>query len=372
MEVSDARIREILEASGCEVDADWSVTLPPHRPDLCITEDLYEEVGRIHGYEHVRAELPTARLASPPRNPLFWRADQVRESLVAHGLDEVYLGPWFGDAEVERFGLERSVLVELKNPLVETLRYFRSTPLPGIVATAQENAKLFGHFGFFEIGTLYRRESSGIAETPRLAGAVVGPGEDLDGVRVLQVRDTLVAMLDHLGIPSVIRRSETTGDVVDVAQLHPGRWGSLDSEDGVHLGVFGELHPRLARAVGLKVSPVIFSVDLGEVYERAGDGVRFRPPPRFPSVESHVNVLAPGRMMSSELLARVDSPDLVRRTVRDVWTGEGVPAGRRRLTLELEFNRPDRSLTHEEVMERLVALKAALESSSDLTVEIPA
>jgi phenylalanyl-tRNA synthetase beta chain len=136
--------------------------------------------------------------------------------------------------------------------------------------------------------------------------------------------------------------------------------------------VFGELHPARARGLGLRDAPTVFSLDLDVLYARAGSHrPRFQPPPRFPSVEVHLNVLAPRRLLAQQLLARIEAPDLVRRAVRDVWVGAGVPADQRRLTLELEFNGGDRSLTHEEVGERLQVVQRILAADASLQVELP-
>jgi phenylalanyl-tRNA synthetase beta chain len=126
MDVSDTRQAEILTVAGCTVDTSstpWAVTLPAHRPDLRIPEDLVEEVGRIHGYEHVDAQLPTAQMAPVPHNPLFWRGSQVRRCLAAHGLDEVYLSTWIGDDDVATYAIPTDDLITLKNPLVENWKH---------------------------------------------------------------------------------------------------------------------------------------------------------------------------------------------------------------------------------------------------------
>ncbi|MGL4608102.1 MAG: phenylalanine--tRNA ligase subunit beta, partial [Trueperaceae bacterium] len=56
-EVDKKTQQQYLERLGCNVnilaDDKWSVTVPSWRFDLAIEEDLVEEVGRLHGYEHI-------------------------------------------------------------------------------------------------------------------------------------------------------------------------------------------------------------------------------------------------------------------------------------------------------------------------------
>jgi phenylalanyl-tRNA synthetase beta chain len=125
-------------------------------------------------------------------------------------------------------------------------------------------------------------------------------------------------------------------------------------------------------STGLPDAPATFHIDLQALLNASTETRRFAPPPRFPSVEYHVNVLAPSHLWTAELLATVDNTSLdwlVRSAVRDVYEGKSVPLGHKRVTVELEFNHPDRSLTHDEVLPLVQELKSAL-SEQSLTVEV--
>lgn len=393
MALEPREIDEILQMSGCRVErrqsggaapGRWLVEVPHHRPDLAIPEDLEEEVGRIHGYEAVHSEHPRARTAPVPHNPVFHLADAVREVLLAWGLDEVYLSTWVSDEELTTYGMPSpgadSPLVELANPLNVELRYFRPSALPAVMGAVRENRKLYDAFGLFEVGRVYQRDELGrIVETPHLAGALVDPASAERGGAFYRVRDALLDVGRRLRVSLVVGR-EPLADLPVWANgwlLHPGRAAtvrlkSADGAPGALVAVLGELHPRIARAADLKTAPTVFAADLSVLYARAGqDQPRFVAPPRFPSVEAHLNVVVPKGLVSAELLAAADADDLVRRSVRDVWTGAGVPQGYQRLTLELEFNRPDRSLTHPEVMDRVQRIGAALAARGDVQVELP-
>jgi len=80
----------------------FTVTPPFERTDINIYEDLIEEIGRVHGYEHLEArQLPESNTA-PYIHKEFSYADKVRNILVGAGYSEV-LGYTFrahGDYEV--------------------------------------------------------------------------------------------------------------------------------------------------------------------------------------------------------------------------------------------------------------------------------
>jgi phenylalanyl-tRNA synthetase beta chain len=338
MDVPDTEIDRILLASGATLEAGLA-TPPEYRPDLRIFEDLVEEVGRVFGYEHVRAEAPRVELSNPRANPNFVVGRRARRILTAAGWDEVYLPVWIGDAEVERFGYDAPGLVKLINPLAENLVYFRPSALPALVEAAVQNRKELGRFGVFEIGKTWRRDASGaIVERAHLAGIVMGES-------ILAVRDVIAAFGAASGASVDLGRGGDTN-------LHPGR--SLTLGDWASVG---ELHPRLVRAVGLREAPVAFAVDLQALFGVVPAPVRFVAPPRFPSVEYDLNVTVPARTEAATVLAAVPThPHLHSRAVVDIYP---LPDGAR-LTLRFVYNAGDRSLTQEEGATAMEAVRGAI------------
>ncbi|HJN77175.1 MAG TPA: phenylalanine--tRNA ligase subunit beta [Myxococcota bacterium] len=365
MDVPDALIRARFEKLGFEVDESWNVLVPDFRPDIDIQETLNEEVGRIHGYEHVVAELPTAPLAAPRDNPVFTKGFALRRALTGLGFDEVYLGQWIGDAEVQRYGLPLETLLELKNPLVEHYRFFRPSSLPDLVEAVRLNRKSLSSVRLFEIAKIYGRVDGQLVERHHLSGAVAEG--DLDRA-FYAARDAVLAALGLLGVEVSVELGAAPGWCLPRC-FHPSRQAVLTS-GGAVIGFLGELHPTLASELDLGAPFTAFHVDFEALLSGVPETPRFTPPPRFPSIEIHVNVLAPARHLASTLLeqvAEVGLQRLVRHSVRDVYAGRGVPEGCKRVTVELEFNHPERSLTQEEVLSEVRRLDGAL---AGLTVEI--
>lgn len=343
MEVDDAEIDRILVAAGCRV-AGAHVDAPEFRPDLRIPADLAEEVGRVHGYEHVVAVAPSVELAAPRPNPHVQAGFRARRLFTAAGWDEVYLLPWIGDAEVDRFGLDRDALVALVNPIAENYRYFRTTPLPALLDAAVQNRKELDRFALFEVGKVYARTREGlVSERWHLSGIAVGEP-------LLGVRDLLVELARAMGADADVARGGDPGPTAPF--FHPGRALSVGGWASA-----GELHPRLVRAADLREAPVAFSADLEAIAGLPKSLVRFVPPPRFPSMEFDLNVEVGPRVEAATVLAAVPRVEGLREAaVVDVYplaTGA-------RLTLRFAFNAGDRSLTQEEGTERMAEVRAAL------------
>ncbi|PIW91266.1 MAG: phenylalanine--tRNA ligase subunit beta, partial [Candidatus Nealsonbacteria bacterium CG_4_8_14_3_um_filter_37_36] len=66
------------------------VEVPTFRLDISIPEDLIEEIGRIYGYQRIKATFPTVSLIPPKRNlDIFWE-NVIKNILKEAGLTEVY------------------------------------------------------------------------------------------------------------------------------------------------------------------------------------------------------------------------------------------------------------------------------------------
>ncbi len=374
LQVDDDTLRRRFTALGIQVTADgqvWQLVLPEHRPDLVIQEDLNEELGRLHGYEHVASTVPVAPLIGPPPNPLFVKAFAIRHALVGAGLDEVCLGAWFGDEDLAVYGLAEDRAVSLRNPVASNLVHFRTTALPDLVKAVVLNRKSLDRVGIFEVGRVFTRVGTTITERAHVAGAVAGADRSAGPARFYEARDAL-----HKAITAVGARTDWVPVPSDLPWVlahcfHPGRFVGA-AVDGQLVGVAGELHPALVAATELVEPPATFHLDLEALLERQEAVKRFAPPPRFPSVTYHVNVVAPERLWGRALLDAVDAAGLdwlCRSAVRDVYSGPGVDDGHKRVTVELEFNHPQRSLTHDEVLPQVQTLKTVLGDQA-LVVEV--
>ncbi|MEC7240466.1 MAG: phenylalanine--tRNA ligase subunit beta [Myxococcota bacterium] len=370
MPVPNEVIRARFERLGIQVDEAWRVVLPDFRPDLNIQADLNEEVGRIQGYESVVAEPPAAPLHPPRENPIYTKGFQLRAALNGAGFDEVYLGIWVGEQEITDYRLNRDVLLDLKNPLTSDLTHFRPTALPDLLKAVALNRKTQDSVRLFEIAKVYQRTDGSIDERHHLSGAWTASGADTDGSRFYQTRDCLLDALGSIGAETTLSRPAEVEERWHLHTFHPGRWVAL-SIGGQTVGVLGELHPAWVKLADLPEAPVTFHIDLQALLELQPAVPRFSAPARYPSVEYHLNVLAPRKTYVRDVLAHIEDASLdclVRHTLHAVYAGQGVPEDKKRLTLELEFNHAQRSLTHEETLSQVQSLRPRLERAG-LVVE---
>jgi len=151
---------DILTRIGSEVsiDGDTMTAIGPwERTDLNIEEDFIEEIGRLHGYDHVAAVVPEAAELSE-MNKRHYYSEQVRRVLIARGFSEVITSSF-----------RKKDTVQLRNALASDKSYLRSSLIKNITATLDKNAGFVDLLGatdtrVFEIGTVFTKSEDGVAE----------------------------------------------------------------------------------------------------------------------------------------------------------------------------------------------------------------
>jgi phenylalanyl-tRNA synthetase beta chain len=116
---------------------DFVISPPVDRKDIELRADVIEEVGRIYGYENIKATLPEKSKKAPRINKKFYYVSKIKNFFVDEGFSEVYTYTFRDSGEVEmikpfasdknflradlRGGLEKALEQNIKNlPLLDT------------------------------------------------------------------------------------------------------------------------------------------------------------------------------------------------------------------------------------------------------------
>lgn len=181
------RFKLVFEKNG----GVFSVLPPSERLDLCITEDLVAEVGRLMGYERVKGVIPSP-LAGPAGaeiNKRFYYAERIRTVFTRMDYSEVMTTSFAKEGAV---CLVKSVASDKK-----CLRSDLAGNLADALALNRRNADLLGlpDVRLFEQGSVFRESG----EEYHLAWAVEGRKD-----KEAFAENMFQALLDSVGIsPSV-------------------------------------------------------------------------------------------------------------------------------------------------------------------------
>lgn len=381
----------LLRRSGCEVRVSGALldVLPPSwRGDLGRPADLAEEVARLHGFEHVPAELPPL-VARGGRSPQQRLDLDVRDAVLAYGFDEVVTRPFVGPRTVPGV-LASAGRVELANPLARDASSMRPGLLDGLLVTLRRNRGQ-GRSGMavMELGRVFRPSDDimgveldrllasgwrwsgpdGLAlpVQPRVLGLAAfgirsGPGW-LDEASTWSVEDVLAA------IDEVVRRigGAALGRMaVERDGWHPGRTVQL-LRDGVEVGLVGQLHPLEVERWDLP-EPVVLGELVVEALQRMSpsDGAS---PVGAPQLVRHPALVVDVAVVAADTSSVADVADAVRTGAGellvelswfDEFRGAQLPQGHRSLAFRLRLQDSDRQLSDEDADGVLSAVEGAV------------
>ena len=363
LEISPDVVRSVLEAVGfasAPIAGGLRVTVPSWRAtkDVSIPEDLVEEVGRLHGYEHVVPSAPAApmipKVASPAR--VLERDGRSVLSLDL-GYAEIASYAFHGAVEAAKLGIEGDSLLRLRNPLSADQDRLQTTSTQNLLRAAVRNRPREASLRLCEWTRILpkadRARKDLPSETPvvGMLASEATMGVDPKGVVYLGLVGDVRALLERLGVSGVSVADATEGDAVHPLLptppwLHPGRRAAL-KVGGEVLALVGELSPAVARAFGLEGRTAVAEVNLARVLATGRRGSPYRPPARFPEAPFDVAVVVPRRTSAASVshLLRTSTPNVV-RDVRlfDVYEGAGIPDGHRSLAFTVTFGDDDKTL----------------------------
>ena len=268
MEIPEATQRATLEALGFVLNGDMA-TPPTWRPDVLGEADLVEEVARIASLTKLQGKpLPRVNtgVPRPILIPLQIKEKAARRTMAALGYNECVTYS-FIDAEAAGLFGGGTDAVRIENPISSEMTHLRPDLLPGLLrAAARNQARGFADLALFEVGPAFTGGEPGeqaLLATGLLVGASAGrdPYGSRRPVDVFDAKADVEAVLAALGAPGRVQVSRQVA-----SWWHPGRSGAIGLGPNV-MASFGEVHPKVLAAMGVKGPAVAFTVSVAAVPE---------------------------------------------------------------------------------------------------------
>lgn len=363
MDVSPEDCERILTALGFTVSKSdpWQVDVPSWRPDVDGKADLVEEIARIVGFDHLpTATLPLRKAVETPKLTVSQdRRGLARRALAARGMLEAVTWSFTDEKYAKLFMSEnqlRSKGLILANPISSDLGVMRTSMLPNLIAALQRNAdRGRADLALFEVAPVYAGDQPDEHINAAAGVRLSNPPRHWQGILaradVFTVKADAIAALEAAGAP--VASLQTTAEAPD--WYHPGRSGVLCLGPAKPLAFFGEVHPRILKAMDVNGPVFAFEVALDMIpagkakatkTKPALDASEFLPLTRDFAfvVDEEVTaetVLKAVRGAEKKLIADV--------SLFDVYQGKGVPEGKKSLAVEVTLQPRERTLTDEEI-----------------------
>jgi len=339
----------------------FTVTPPSYRFDITIEEDLIEEVARLHGYDHIPATAPVAALnmLTAPERQLH--LNQVRDTLVAAGYQEVVTYS-FVDESWERDLLGNSAPIKLKNPIASNLSVMRTSLWGGLLDTLSYNLNRKQDRAFlFEFGAVFHQITGAYQETARISGLAYGSAKPEQWAAA----NTDIDFFDVKANVNALIGKECSYEKAEHSALHPGQSARI-LLNGKAIGWLGKLHPKWQQHYDLSKSTYLFELDACAVLNR-----------QLP-VYTEVSKLLPVRRDIAIVLDENIAVEAVLSAIRkasiplvldvalfDLYQGKGVADNKKSLALSVLMHDTQKTLTDVDADTVIINLLQLLQNNFD-------
>jgi phenylalanyl-tRNA synthetase beta chain len=336
------RQKEILQRLGLSVQSDadgrLACEIPSHRADLRREADLIEEVARIVGFDAIPVAAKVTHPVISQGHPERLRRETLRQ-LNAAGYNEAITFSFLDAEEAVRFGWDQPVCVDAL--VRKTNNALRPTIEPSLLRACKRNQDAGNaEVRLFELAAVFPPNTAGDLpeEYTQLALASTEGLRDLRGAV-----ETLVERL--------CPEATLTVEPADQTGYAPGVAGEIRLND-VSVGVIGRIAPAVLDHYGLEKPIAAARLRFDALAELANLTRTATPLPKFPAVQRDLSLIVGDEITWGQIRDAIGAVPQDLRVGLDYVTtyrGKPIPAGKKSVTVALEYRSEEGTLTGEQV-----------------------
>ena len=354
-EISQEDMVKYLANLEIPVEGD-EILVPSFRPDLILTADIAEEIGRSYGYN----AIPITEFKNSTQGG--YSAEMKLEAQAGTfcrglGYNEIITYSFVSPAVFDQIRLPADSplrkCMRIQNPLGEDTSVMRTIALPSMLEIlARNNAYHNKAVKLYEIAKVYLpTEGQMLPQEPKkLVLGTYGSGETFF---------TLKGELEAIFAGLRIRKAEYAAEKQNPS-YHPGRCASI-TVDGVCVGVMGQVHPLVVKNYGMDCEVYCAELNLSALMELRLPEPTYTPLPKYPAVMRDLALVCDEEVTVAQAVDVITgAAGKLLRSVKlfDIYRGTGVPEGKKSMAFSLELRSDERTLTDadsEGVMSKVLA-----------------
>ncbi len=352
---------DTLTSLGFELNGN-TLTVPSWRGDCTMLADIAEECARFWGYNKIEATdiRGAATQGGYSEKTLFVR--KLDTACRAMGYTEVMTYSFVSPSSLDKIKVPADSPLRdnyrILNPLGEDTSVMRTTALPSMLGVLSTNlSRRNMEAKLYEMATVYKKQPGKVLADERTVLTLGAYGGDVD---FFALKGAVEALLCAARTPDVRFTADTK-----TAAFHPGRCAAVWSGD-TRLGTLGQIHPDVCAAYGLDCATYCAEIDVVLLHDLEGAEPVYTPLPRFPAITRDIAVVCDAAVPVGELTECIRKAEKnVLRGVKlfDVYTGVGIPEGKKSVAFSLTLRSDDGTLTDDHAEEAVRAVLDALRES---------
>ena len=349
---------DTLTSLGFELNGN-TLTVPSWRGDCTMLADIAEECARFWGYNKIEATdiRGAATQGGYSEKTLFVR--KLGTACRAMGYTEVMTYSFVSPSSLDKIKVPADSPLRdnyrILNPLGEDTSGMRTTALPSMLGVLSTNlSRRNMEAKLYEMATVYKKQPGKVLADERTVLTLGAYGGDVD---FFALKGAVEALLCAARTPDVRFTADT-----ETAAFHPGRCAAVWSGD-TRLGTLGQIHPDVCAAYGLDGATYCAEIDVVLLHDLEGAEPVYTPLPRFPAITRDIAVVCDASVPVGELTECIRKEEKnVLRGVKlfDVYTGVGIPEGKKSVAFSLTLRSDDGTLTDDHAEEAVRAVLDAL------------
>lgn len=367
--ISPELIHDYLTRLKCQYNynstqGEWEIQIPHSRTDDLTREiDLIEEIGRLHGFNNFLTNLPKIQKIGQ-KDWSYQTRNKITTCLLNLGFNELI-----------HYSLvnERSLVkneVSIVNPLTSEYGALRASLLPSLLKSIQENLKQGNEFlDGFEYGHVFSLDQSKkFTEFETVAGIFGGSKtksnwSDIDkNLSWFEAKGKLEQFLLELNVSNYWK---VTSDSWANEIFHPYRRATLVLSNGKDLGIFGQIHPKLANSLDLSKNLYLFELKLNSIQSelQTNQITNYQTYSTYPKIIKDLSFIIDQKISFEDiqqLLYWNGTKFLLDIKLLDEYRGANIPPHQTSLCLQLIFQSSETTLQNKKIDTILENLQSVL------------
>ena len=355
-----------------ESEFTWKVEIPQSRSDDLTREiDLIEEIGRLHGFNNFLTTLPKIKVIGVEDSSYKTRK-KITSCLLNLGFTELI---HYSLVSQTTFLTNK---IRLVNPLLLDYSNLRSSLLPSLIQTVQENLKQSNSFlEGFEYGHVFSTDPKiKFKEKEYVSGIFGGIQTKLtwsDSKKALtwfEAKGKIEQFFKQLNLLTYWQSSS-----ISYASnlVHPYRSAEIYLSNGISLGIFGQIHPILANTLNISDAIYLFEFDIESIKNQITMNklTIYKEYPVYPRIVKDLSLIIKKDIEFFELqqiLYCNGTKFLLEVNLLDEYRGQSIPDGFTSLCLQLVFQSNERTLQNKEIENIIEKLQLILNHKFDLII----
>ena len=331
----------------------WKIYIPYLRSDDITREiDLVEEIGRLHGFNNFLARLPKIKTIGNEDDSY-----QTRKKITSYFLN-------LGFNELIHYSLVKEKTftnneIKLINPLIADYSNLRSTLLPNLVETVKENLKQGNQpIEGFEFGHVFSGNIlNDFQEKEKIAGIFGGIHtkskwfESSESLSWFEAKGKLEQFFAQLNF---VPNWEPYLFLENNEIFHPYCTAKLYLDKKTELGIFGQIHPILAKKLNLSPNLYLFELDfeLIKTQVQINKLKMYQEYSYYPKIIKDLSFIVHEDVTFKkiqELLYLNGTKFLSQINLLDEYKGKTIPKNHISLCLQLTFQSNEKTLQNKEI-----------------------